>query len=355
MTQKDNAQSQENPDLQNKNRYIISLAKELIDDIELSRLHGEALLLKTLRLARLTGPLETRTWIGYELMGYNNSGDDEIFMKYMGIMGRWTDYKTKMGYWFPLAQADAYISSYQLSLQSLRVPDISYAPANPNNWAGSDKITMSAPLNTVIKEGRALQIAIAQLSGIKSRVIAHIYNFVMDIYHEKIFSGLAEGIFERYKTKVDALLSERAGESLKKIPAINNSLVEGNKEAISHAQTSCRRMIDAFADAVYPPTEEVIEVDNKPVTLNKAAVRARINQYISQKTKSKSRQDKLRQTLSNLYSRVSTGVHDDVTLEEAQSLFLQTYLFLGEVLTLGQPPTPTPVNDSPSPSEIPTE
>src|SRR5262249_42685332 len=117
-----------------------------------------------------------------------------------------------------------------------------------------------------------------------------------------------------------------------------NRLAEGDQEAISHAQTSCRRIIDAFADAVYPPTDEVIEVEGRLVPLNAANPRARLNQYIRGKTSSQSRRDKLRQTLAHLYNRVSTAVHNDVTPEEAQSLFLQTYLFLGEVLMLGEPP-----------------
>jgi hypothetical protein len=36
----------------------------------------------------------------------------------------------------------------------------------------------------------------------------------------------------------------------------------------------------------------------------------------------------------NLYDRVSATVHSDVTLEEARSLFLETYLLLGEIITL---------------------
>ena len=98
-----------------------------------------------------------------------------------------------------------------------------------------------------------------------------------------------------------------------------------------------------FADAVYPPTDEVINIGGRTVHLDASNTRARINQYILGKTSSKSRRDKLRQTLANLYDRVSTGVHNDVTPEEAQSLFLQTYLFLGEVLTLGELPDRTTV------------
>ncbi|MFN5766115.1 MAG: hypothetical protein ACK470_17355, partial [Pseudanabaena sp.] len=56
--------------------------------------------------------------------------------------------------------------------------------------------------------------------------------------------------------------------------------------------------------------------------------------YIQLKTNSKSRKQKLRQTLSNLYSRVCSGVHSDVSINEAKALFLEVYLFLGEVLSL---------------------
>jgi hypothetical protein len=120
-------------------------------------------------------------------------------------------------------------------------------------------------------------------------------------------------------------------------------LADGDQEAISHAQTSCRRLIDVFADAVYPATDKTTEVDGKSVPLNAANPRARINQYIHEHTNSQSRRSKLRQTLANLYNRVSAGVHNDVTREEAQALFLQTYLLLGEVLTLGEPPDSAPM------------
>jgi hypothetical protein len=35
-----------------------------------------------------------------------------------------------------------------------------------------------------------------------------------------------------------------------------------------------------------------------------------------------------------LYDRVSTGVHSDVDAQEAINLFFNTYLLLGEILTL---------------------
>jgi hypothetical protein len=42
-----------------KSEHIVSLAKELLDDIELSRISAEALLLKATRLARFAGSQKT--------------------------------------------------------------------------------------------------------------------------------------------------------------------------------------------------------------------------------------------------------------------------------------------------------
>jgi hypothetical protein len=336
---------------QSKGKAIITLAGELIDQIELSQLSAESLLLKAIRLARLADAPKEHQWLAFELGGYPSN--DPVALEYMGLMGRWTNFDKKIGYRMPLAQIEANISAIKIQMQTLRAPDVSYSPSNPENWATADWMTLKAPVDSVIQKGAELSGLIGQLSGIRSRVLAYVHSLVVSVYHEKIFSGLAESIFERYQSRIDILLAQRAGDILEKIPVIYNRLAEGDQEAISHAQTSCRRMIEVFADAVYPPTDKTIEVDGKPVALNAANPRARINEYIKGQTSSKSRRTKLQQTLANIFNRVSTGVHNDVTLEEAQSLFLQTYLFLGEVLTLGEPPERTTVQvNSSSPDMI---
>jgi hypothetical protein len=79
-----------------------------------------------------------------------------------------------------------------------------------------------------------------------------------------------------------------------------------------------------------------VELGGNTLTLTKQNVQNRLNVYISERVESKSRRDRLRRTLSDLYGRVSAGVHDDVSSDEARYLFLSTYLYLGEVL--GLPP-----------------
>src|SRR5690349_17173531 len=108
---------------QSRSEHILALAKELLDDIELSRLGPENLLLKASRLARWVGSEEIRYWVKLEMEGYNSS--NPISLKYMSLTGRWTDKEKNKGYWGPLAQQEAAIAAEKAKLASMRTPDVS--------------------------------------------------------------------------------------------------------------------------------------------------------------------------------------------------------------------------------------
>lgn len=62
--------------MEDKSEHIISLAKEIIDDIELSRLDAQSILLKSTRLTRYVDNEEIRKWLRFEMQGY--SSKDEV-------------------------------------------------------------------------------------------------------------------------------------------------------------------------------------------------------------------------------------------------------------------------------------
>jgi hypothetical protein len=306
---------------QSKSEHILELAKELLDDIELSRLSAEALLLKASRLARWVGSEEIKYWISLEMKGYNSSND--ISLKYMGKTGRWTKKEENKGYWGPLAQHEAAIEAENIKLRSISTPDTS------GDWALRVMQMHQQELSSTTSY-------ISKLSGIKSKVLAHLHSFVTDVYYEKEFDSLSESIFEKYKGDIDTLIADHAGNVLEQIPSVMSRLSEGDQESISQALATVRRIIDSFADSIFPPTDETINIGGNEVTLGANRHQNRINAFVHQRTESKSRKTKIRQNLSNLYDRVSTGVHKDVTAEEARSLFLNTYLLLGEVLHIAE-------------------
>jgi hypothetical protein len=71
--------------------------------------------------------------------------------------------------------------------------------------------------------------------------------------------------------------------------------------------------------------------------LGKKNVLNRINAYVSKRTESKSRRQKVRQMLGGVYDRTNAGVHDTVTQNEAKAVLFGTYLVLGEIISLPEP------------------
>lgn len=307
---------------QSQSEHILELSRQLLDDIELGALESDKLLLKCARLARLVGNAEVQQWIQYELRGYNDT--ETLSRKYLSLTGRWISIEKNTAYWGSLATQEAVIQSGAARIEAMKLPSISGEYAN-------------LAIMNIMKQQQDVQTTLTHSSRIKSTVIGLLHAFVTETYYEREFSGLAESTFERYKRDIDALIADKAGKVLEKIPAVVDRLAEKDPEGVSQALTTCRRIIDSFADAIFPPSDDTFDMGGGSILkLDAAKHQNRINAYIAGKTARKSRRQRLRQNLSNLYDRVSNGTHNDVTAEEAFSLFLNVYLLLGEILHLDE-------------------
>ena len=341
-----------------RSAQILGLSRELLDDIELSRLQGEGIVLKAARLARLTESAQILEWLGYELRGYPPG-------PYVTLPVAWTyinataRLRTGQNYLGPLATQEAEAAAMKLKLQALRVPDVSYslASANPHEHVSglfqpTPAATLAGPMNNAITAINLATNHLAIVSDIRGRVIGLIHAWVVGVYHERLFSGLATTIFEQFKRATDKALGERCGDALVKIPHVYERLMAGDKEAVSHALTTCRRVIVALADALYPPREP-IERSGKMIELTEHHTRNRLREYLRERVSSAHRFDRLNHTLTDFDNRFGAGVHDDVDADEARALLLGVYVFVGEVVSLpALPPaplnTPTPPDSSSS-------
>jgi hypothetical protein len=313
----------------------LQLAHELVDDVELSRLPAEQTLLKALRLARLLEDEEAQEWLRYELRGYPDTPKSRLRMK---LFGRFIDEEKGEGYWAPLAGIAGTISAMQTQIQTLRVPDINFAPSSANpqefigGYAGTTALTMVQPVKDVLNRLKALTNNVVQMSCIRSRVVAAVHDFAVGAYHRLAFSGLAESIFEKHRREVDDLMRSVAPEALDKIPAVYERLSTGVPEAISQGMNSLRRIIKSVADRVYPASDHPVNINGKKYEVDADKVLNRISLFLKEHCPSKSRRDRLNHSLREIYERASTGVHAEINATEAQALFLGTYLIAGEVL-----------------------
>lgn len=303
----------------NKTDHIIELSKSIIDSIELSNNDSESILLKCTRLARYIDDEETREWLNLEQNGYRNKSKNRS--EFLDKTNRWTDKEKTKFLPLSIGEIEATIVSQENKVKTIRIPDPS------GEWG-------NIAVQTVVRNLNSATETIGRYKGIRSRVIHLAHEFATKVYYENVFEGLATSIFENYKDNIDGLISESSGDTIEKIPYVITQLRNKEPESISQALTTCRRIIDKFADAIFPAQDEPIEMGGNLVTLKEDKILNRINAFIHKNTESKGRKIRLRQNLTNLYERVSKGVHSDVDFEEAENLFFNVYLVIGEILTM---------------------
>lgn len=298
-----------------RQQEALSLAEELLGDIELNRLREHQILLKALRLARLTRNDNLQEWLGYELHGYPSAKESLAIAIGRRVYGDGGG--TLLG---QLSALTSLRDAEASRLQALSGFSVSGEWANVQGDKQRDAIAMSA----------AQQAGMERAIG---AVMAQIYSLVTETYHELLFSEVQAELFETARAEIDGRLSGSSGSALEKVESISDRLRDGDTEAIAQAMSSCRRLIDAAADTVFPPSDDDHVVDGQPLRVGSSNVKNRIAAHLFDLGLSKGRRDRLRRTINDLYDRTSSGVHSEVTIHEARYVFLQTYVVLGEVLT----------------------
>ncbi len=306
----------------NKAEALI-LARSLLSDLEQPSVKFEVAVAKALRLAQLMGDDKRSEWLMYEMYGYRL--DTDVGKVYAQMMGRW-DGKSKTGTFAPASTLATIVDSMMHSVDAHK----NYQPSG--DFAHANHIDRIEKLN-------ALVIQITPIQKILSILRSQLHFFASGAANEAQFSETSRSIFEGYQKSVDALLSSSATEAFAKLPQVFERLANGEQEAVSHALTSCRRIIDAFADAIFPPQELPLQVDGQALDCGKDKTRNRLRAYVSKHTTSRSRKERINKSIVLLYDRVSAGVHSDVPPDEARALVLQTYLLLGELLSLRSAPS----------------
>lgn len=306
-----------------RQQEALRIAEELLTDIELKRLKASEIVLKANRVARLIGHQALTEFLVYERTGYPSDGSAT---KWIGRAGRRSPDQEGQFYPQPISVVDAQHAGAQDALEALR---------NGGNYSG-DAIAIAAREH----DSRIISTTnvLTTWSGISGQVVATIYDMVVEIYHELMFSELQATLFADTQTRVDGLLSAAGGAALDKIERVSDRLRDGDPESISQALTTCRRLIESCADHVFPAHSEPYAIGEE-VTLQVGPqnVLNRLQAYTHQCGVAKSRRDRLRRTVGDLYGRCSAGTHAEVTVDEARFVFLQTYVVLGEILTLVRP------------------
>jgi len=266
-----------------RNAEIIRLADMLLSDLETST-SFDLILAKAYRLAESAGNAEAITWLSYELNGYDSS--TALGKKYARLTQRW-DGASDKGYFQSATEVASKAESMGHTLQVHK----EFVPSG--QYAGIQQSDKAKKVNEWAQ-------AIAPMQKVLSTVRAQILIFASRTRAEAQFSETSRSIFEEYQANVDQVLSEQAGQAFQRFPSVFERLGRGDNEAISHALTSCRRIIDAFADALFPAIDVPVMVDGQPLDCSKDKPRNRLRAYMAENMASKSRRDRLNKNLGEL-------------------------------------------------------
>jgi len=298
----------------------LSLAEDLVTDVELGQTSTARRVLKASRLARLTNDHEALAWLRYELDGVPG---DEAGRRWMDQTQRWIE--NDKGYWGSAASIEGSRDAQQAAMAGHS------APMNlAGEWAN---VTMSKRSAQINQAAASLIYLNRALSAIDNKV----YRFAADTYARLKFSEIQASLFDEARRSVDIALSGMTGSSLKMIESVAERLGSDDASAVSQAMTTCRQLIDAVADHVFPPSCTPYSIGDRELEVTADKGKNRINAYIHECGVLGSRAERLGKTLNIVSDRVSAAVHnpDTVSGHEARYLFLGTYMLLGEILTIG--------------------
>jgi hypothetical protein len=189
---------------------------------------------------------------------------------------------------------------------------------------------------------------LSSLRNILARVRQYTHDYLVETESELDAGREESSFFDQAYTRINKLLNVKAPEAAQQFVAAQDRLVAGDSEAISHALTSCRRMIKSLADALYPATdEEKVGLDDIPRKMSDDAYKNRLLQYVQENVgKHKSGAvlqaaiGDLGKRLSALDSLASKGVHAQPSIAEAHTCVLQTYLLAGDLLAIAEQSSP---------------
>ena len=200
-----------------------------------------------------------------------------------------------------------------------------------------DQLKYESPKEWAAIKGR-LDLEREVLNRLRHRVFYYLCRCEMRV----TYGAASAYIFEAHRTKVDRHLAMLAPDILSEFNAAYRRAREGDEPSRSHALTSCRRILKAVADLVYPPSSDpVVGKDGKKRILTDDLYIARLWQFLGQEAERGTAAEvvlaaaeDLGKRLDRLYDLINKGVHAEVAEEEMDLCVIQTYLFVGEVLRL---------------------
>jgi hypothetical protein len=175
-----------------------------------------------------------------------------------------------------------------------------------------------------------------------SRIRRRVFTFFSQVEAQLAVGQVNSDIFERNREYVDSRLGVIAPDVLAMFASAYHRLAEGDVEATSQASTSCRRVLKAMADSLYPSDSvPVVCSDGKTRIMTDDKFISRLIQFVFEAMGKHASANLVMAEIQSLGPRIeklhdlsNKGVHAVVTRTEADQCAIHTYLLVGDLLRI---------------------
>lgn len=323
-----------------------SLSADILKDIELSQVRLSVVVLKALRLARLLNHFDAQQMFEWESSGYPHGilhVTPEVWAAGVRagrrFFGSDSTPETPKPYIYmeSIEQIEHTVATGTISLRAAQDPSISISSANQHQW-------VQIPMGNAI-ERNSIRTNMHQASERLASRRTLIYGYAARRHYELKFAGVADDIFGRVRSFVDASISLVVPDAVRKFTAVYDNLKSDNPEDWANAVHSCRRVLQDLADALFPAQPGTRTRKNNgretEIKLETDQYINRLMAYIEDSSESErfneivgSQLSYIGHRLDAIFSAAQKGSHATVTKEEADRCVIYTYLIVGDILSL---------------------
>ena len=318
-----------------------TLAAEILEDFELSRIQIENILLKCLRLCRL---LDDKTGIQlffYETSGYPCTPDGVLpeAWSIAHLAGRaYLSHEVGNQAGPQYAYMRELLPEFQaiIDTYSTQLTGASYAAIPP--FSGSQYL--SSGYQQTATPDKLSSIVINAKKWYQS-IRGHLHDYILRLHINLAYGNIVEDTFTKARIATNIKLGTLCPQSINKFVAVYNNMDSDNPEDWANAVHSCRRILVDLADALYPPKKEPVIVGGREIKVGEEQYINRLVQFIAGKAESKTYRDVVGADLSSIGNRldaindaVCRGTHAEITKDEASRYIIHTYLLLSDIVAL---------------------
>ena len=158
------------------------------------------------------------------------------------------------------------------------------------------------------------------------------------IIGEMTYGKIPAGVFKKFQEKVNTLLASSNPAAVSELnTAYENMGSSEDSEKNAHVAFSCRRLIMAVSDNLFPAQKEDTMHDGKSLKVTKSNFINRLEAYVDSLESNNRKHlikklDLLRDMYGKIPQSINKGIHANISNADAETLVIYSYLILGEIL-----------------------